>query len=64
MLEKQDDEAAEIQVNGELDDVTEIVDSANNKVRMEKQLSDLKNTWEKMEFIHTSLWRSSPTCQF
>jgi hypothetical protein len=31
------------------DDVTEIVDEANNEVRMEKQLSDLKNIWAMME---------------
>jgi dynein heavy chain len=32
------------------DDVTDIVDGANNEVRMEKQLLDLKNTWAMMEF--------------
>jgi len=32
------------------DDITEIVDGANNDVRMEMQLKDLENTWATMEF--------------
>jgi hypothetical protein len=37
------------------DDLTEIVDGANNEVRMEKQLSDLKNTWAMMEFPYKTM---------
>ena len=37
------------------EDITEIVDGANNEVRMETQLNDLEKTWKDMEFQYKEM---------